>query len=79
MLNELIYDTFHEYANNHYRVEINWPGQVGFSRSTSHPLAPALKEGIPEIKDACRFVYLEKWFDIGFKAALEQAEKEFVE
>ena len=30
-------------------------------------------------KELYGFVYLEQWFDIGFKAALEQAEKEFVE
>ena len=29
-------------------------------------------------KELYGFVYLEQWFDIGFKAALEQAEKEFV-
>ncbi len=34
---------------------------------------------LTEKKGLYGFVYLEQWFDIGFKAALEQAEKEFVE
>ena len=36
-----------------------------------------LMADLSQKKELYGFVYLEQWFDIGFKAALEQAEKEF--
>ena len=59
VLNELSYDKFHENAANLYRVEENqhYSGRIFHVLVTPYPLAPALKEEIPEIKDATRYVW----------------------
>lgn len=46
--NELSYDCFHTHADAIYRVQSNLISQP-------RPLAPALKDGYPEIRDAVRF------------------------
>ena len=59
VFDELSYDRFHEKASRLYRVEENqfYSGRVYHVTVTPHPLAPALKEEIPEIVEATRFVY----------------------
>ena len=59
VLNELSYDKFHENATNLYRVEENqyYSGRIFHVSVTPYPLAPALKEEIPEIIDATRYVW----------------------
>jgi len=58
VLDELSYDKFHENATTLYRVEENqdYSGRQFHVYQTPHPLAPALKEEIPEIKKATRYV-----------------------
>lgn len=58
ILDELSYDKFHENADTLYRVEENqhYSGRVFHVNVTPYPLAPALKEEIPEIIDAARYV-----------------------
>jgi putative ABC transport system permease protein len=59
VLDELSYDKFHENAATLYRVEENqdYSGRVFHVTVTPYPLAPALKDEIPEIIDATRYVY----------------------
>jgi len=59
VLDELSYDKFHENAANLYRVEENqdYSGRQFHVNVTPHPLAPALKDEIPEIIDATRYVW----------------------
>ncbi|UCC38545.1 MAG: ABC transporter permease [Candidatus Aminicenantes bacterium] len=59
VLDELSYDKFHENAASLYRVEENqhYSGRVYHVTVTPYPLAPALKEEIPEIIDATRVVW----------------------
>ena len=59
VLDELSYDKFHEKAASLYRVEENqdYSGRQFHVYQTPYPLAPALKEEIPEIKEATRYVY----------------------
>jgi len=59
VLDELSYDRFHEQSNSLYRVEENqdYSGRNYHVNVTPYPLAPALKEEIPDIQDATRYVY----------------------
>jgi len=59
VLDELSYDKFHENAANLYRVEENqdYSGRQFHVNVTPYPLAPALKDEIPEIIDATRYVW----------------------
>ena len=59
VFDELSYDRFHANAENLYRVEENqfYSGRIYHVTVTPYPLAPALKEEIPEIVEATRFVY----------------------
>lgn len=59
VLDEWSYDRFHENAPNLYRVEEtqHYTGRDYYVTVTPYPLAPALKEGIPEIQDATRVVW----------------------
>ncbi|MFZ2053503.1 MAG: ABC transporter permease [Candidatus Aminicenantales bacterium] len=59
VFDELSYDRFHENAPNLYRVEENqfYSGRVYHVTVTPFPLAPVLKEEIPEIVEATRVVY----------------------
>ena len=59
VLDELSYDKFHENAASLYRVEENqhYSGRLFHVTVTPYPLAPALKEEIPEIIDATRYVW----------------------
>ena len=59
VLDELSYDKFHENSPELFRVEENqhYSGRVFHVTVTPHPLAPALKEEIPEIIDATRYVW----------------------
>ncbi len=59
VLDELSYDKFHENAARLYRVEENqhYSGRLFHVNVTPYPLAPALKEEIPEIIDASRYVW----------------------
>ncbi len=59
VFDELSYDRFHENAAQLYRVEENqfYSGRVYHVTVTPYPLAPALKEEIPEIAEATRLVY----------------------
>lgn len=56
---ELNYDRFHENGNEIYRVLIERK-EGGFSTTTPHPLAAALKRDIPEILNVVRFAWVEK-------------------
>ncbi len=58
VLDELSFDRFHRNAHNLYRVEENqsYSGRVYHVTVTPFPLAPALKEEIPEIAEATRLV-----------------------
>jgi len=60
VLDELSYDKFHENAENLYRVEENqhYSGRIFHVTVTPYPLAPALKDEIPEIIDATRCVWV---------------------
>jgi putative ABC transport system permease protein len=59
VFDELSFDRFHENAPNLYRVEENqfYSGRVYHVTVTPYPLAPVLKEEIPEIVEATRCVY----------------------
>jgi putative ABC transport system permease protein len=59
VLDELSYDRFHDKADSLYRVEENqdYSGRNYHVNVTPYPLAPALKEEIPDIQDATRYVY----------------------
>lgn len=59
VLDELSYDKFHENAATLYRVEENqdYSGRQFHVNVTPYPLAPALKDEIPEIIDATRYVW----------------------
>lgn len=59
VLDELSYDKFHQNASNLYRVEEDqdYSGRIFHVTVTPYPLAPALKEEIPEIIDATRYVW----------------------
>jgi putative ABC transport system permease protein len=59
VLDELSYDKFHENAASLYRVEENqdYSGRRFHVNVTPYPLAPALKDEIPEIIDATRYVW----------------------
>jgi putative ABC transport system permease protein len=56
VLNELSYDRFHTHADRLYRVEFDqdYSGQLFHVNVSPHPMAPALVEEIPEIKNATR-------------------------
>jgi putative ABC transport system permease protein len=58
VLDELSFDRFHENAKSLYRVEENqsYSGRVYHVTVTPFPLAPVLKEEIPEIVEATRVV-----------------------
>jgi putative ABC transport system permease protein len=59
VFDELSFDRFHENASQLYRVEENqfYSGRVYHVTVTPYPLAPVLKEEIPEIVEATRRVY----------------------
>jgi hypothetical protein len=59
VFDELSYDRFHKNAPNLYRVEENqfYSGRVYHVTVTPYPLAPVLKEEIPEVIEATRLVY----------------------
>ncbi len=59
VLDELSYDRFHQNAENLYRVEENqdYSGREYHVNVTPYPLAPALKDEIPEIEEATRYVW----------------------
>ncbi len=61
VIHEYSYDKFHENADKIYRIEQD---QIQASKTvpfhvavTAHPLAPAIKEEIPEIKFAARYAW----------------------
>jgi len=58
VLDELSYDRFHENSQNLYRVEENqdYSGREYHVNVTPYPLAPVLKDEIPEIEEATRYV-----------------------
>ncbi|MDH4270942.1 MAG: ABC transporter permease [Candidatus Aminicenantes bacterium] len=58
VLYELSFDRFHANARNLYRVEENqsYAGRIYHVTVTPFPLAPALKDEIPEIAEATRLV-----------------------
>ena len=58
---ELSSDRFHEKTKHLYRVEqdYNYSGELYHVNVTPHPMAPALKEEIPEIVDATRYVWTD--------------------
>jgi putative ABC transport system permease protein len=71
---ELSFDRFHEKAADLYRVEEDqsYSGRVYHVTVTPHPLAPALKQEIPEIVEATRVVwYNGQLFRFGDKAFFE--------
>ena len=57
VLDETSFNRFHENADSLYRVEFdqNYSGKLFHVGVTPVPLAPALKESIPEIVDASRY------------------------
>jgi putative ABC transport system permease protein len=57
VLDELNFNRFHENADSLYRVEFdqNYSGRLFHVGVTPLPLAPALKEALPEIEDATRY------------------------
>ncbi len=59
VLDELSFDRFHQNAPDLYRVEENqsYTGRVYHVTVTPYPLAPVLKEEIPEIVEATRLVW----------------------
>ena len=58
VLDELGFDRFHENAGHVYRVEENqnYSGRIYHVTVTPYPLAPALKDEVPEIAEATRIV-----------------------
>ncbi len=59
VLDELSYDKFHENSQNLYRVEENqdYSGREYHVTVTPYPLAPVLKDEVPEIDEAARYVW----------------------
>lgn len=55
--NEISFDKFHEYRDRLYEVYglTTYEGKLGAINQTSQPLAPALKQGFPEVQAASRF------------------------
>jgi putative ABC transport system permease protein len=49
---ELSYDRFHKNYDQIYRVTVEWQSQIG--QTTTAPVAPALLNDFPEVKDAVR-------------------------
>lgn len=58
--NEMGYDRFHKNGENIYRVILQSPGGDK-SNSTCGALVPALKNDVPEIKEATRLWYPNPW------------------
>ncbi|MFC2161531.1 ABC transporter permease [Acidobacteriota bacterium] len=58
VLDELSYDKFHENPQNLFRVEENqdYSGREYHVNVTPYPLAPVLKDEVPEIEQAARYV-----------------------
>lgn len=58
VLDEISYDRFHKDAQNLYRVEENqdYSGREYHVNVTPYPLAPVLKDEVPEIDEATRYV-----------------------
>ena len=58
---EWSFDRFHENADSIHRTVISWPhgSDTRWHWRTPPPLAAALKSGLPEIRDACRFYTVE--------------------
>jgi len=58
VMDELSYDKFHENPQNLYRVEENqdYSGREYHVNVTPYPLAPVLKDEVPEIEEATRYV-----------------------
>ncbi len=58
VLDEISFDRFHANAKDLYKVHENqhYSGRLFHVTVTPHPIAPALKAEIPEIKDSTRFV-----------------------
>lgn len=58
VLDELSYDRFHENFQHLYRVEENqnYSGREYHVNVTPYPLAPVLKDEVPEIEEATRYV-----------------------
>ncbi len=71
---ELSFDRFHEKAADLYRVEEDqsYSGRIYHVTVTPYPLAPALKQEIPEIIEATRVVWFNgQLFRFGEKAFFE--------
>lgn len=76
VLDELSYDRFHENAPYLYRVEENqhYSGRLFHVNVTPHPIAPAMKEEFPEIRDASRYVRADgRLFRYGEKSFYENS------
>ena len=70
---ELNYDRFHQHSDQLYRIMENqtYSGQLFTFDATPGPLAPALKEEIPEINRATRMTEDELQFTVGDKIIKE--------
>ena len=76
VLDELSYDRFHENATTLYRVEENqhYSGRLFHVNVTPYPIAPAMVEEFPEIRDASRYVWSGgRLFRYGEKSVFENA------
>jgi len=76
VLDELSYDRFHENAPTLYRVEENqhYSGRLFHVNVTPYPIAPAMVEEFPEIRDASRYVWSGgRLFRYGEKSVFENA------
>ena len=62
VISELSYDQEVPQGNRKYRLtlEINHQGDIQHYATNFYPLAPALKQAIPEIKSFNRFYYLDR-------------------
>ena len=79
--NEISFDKFHENRDRLYEVYglTTYDGKLGTINQTSQPLAPALKQGFPEVQTASRFTNVNSFLLTAGNKPLNGIEGGFVD
>jgi putative ABC transport system permease protein len=79
--NEISFDKFHENRDRLYEVYglTTYDGKLGTINQTSQPLAPALKQGFPEVQTASRFTTVNSFLLTAGNKSLNGIEGGFVD